>query len=290
MGCYTAIDVSRYQGEIDWAAAARETDLAILRVGYRGSSSGSLIRDSRLECNRAGCEAQKLPWGVYVYSQALTQAEAREEARWAWSALEGAKHANGWVAFDMEDFYSGRTKGMSRAKRTAAARAFCEQVRSLGGQPLIYGSYGQLPSFFDLEELKDCPFWVARYARNDNGQPTELAHTLAVGETWLWQYSSKGKVSGIRGYVDKNQLFVSPVHRQAGKTEDDPVPTRNLCKGTRGEDVKWLQSALNARGADLSVDGIFGSLTDKAVRAYQKTKGLTVDGIVGPKTRAALIA
>lgn len=290
MGCYTAIDVSRYQGEINWAAAAREADLAILRVGYRGSSSGSLIRDSRLVCNRAGCEAQKLPWGVYVYSQALTQAEAREEARWAWAALEGAEYTNGWVAFDMEDFYSGRTKGMSKAKRTAAARAFCEEVQRLGGQPLIYGSYGQLPSFFDLEELKDCPFWVARYARNDNGQPPELAHTLAVGETWLWQYSSKGKVSGIRGYVDKNQLFVSPVHRQAGKTDDYPAPTRNLCEGTRGEDVKWLQSALNGRGADLSVDGIFGPLTDQAVRAYQKANGLTVDGIVGPKTRAALIA
>lgn len=285
----TAIDVSHHQGEIDWGQAAKAVDLAILRVGYRGSEKGSLVRDSALKRNRAGCEAQKLPWGVYVYSQALTQAEAREEAQWAWSALEGAKHTNSWVAFDMEDFYSGRTKGMSRAKRTDAALAFCQQVRTLGGQPLIYGSYGQLPTFFDLEALKDCPIWVARYARKDNGEPPALNYQLAVRDTWLWQYSSKGKVSGIRGYVDKNQLFVSPAHRQT-EQPDDRVPTRNLRQGTRGEDVKWLQNALNRAGADLTVDGVFGPLTDKAVRAYQKAKGLTVDGIVGPKTRAALMA
>jgi len=62
-----------------------------------------------------------------------------------------------------------------------------------------------------------------------------------------------------------------------------PIPTRNLKKGTSGNDVKWLQDKLG-----LTADGVFGAKTDAAVRTFQKQKGLTVDGVVGKNTRAAL--
>ncbi len=67
-----------------------------------------------------------------------------------------------------------------------------------------------------------------------------------------------------------------------------PVPTRTLKKGSQGDDVKWLQAALNKLGSSLTVDGDFGSGTEAAVKAYQKNNGLTQDGIVGPATRTKI--
>ncbi|MCT1910053.1 C40 family peptidase [Brachybacterium paraconglomeratum] len=64
--------------------------------------------------------------------------------------------------------------------------------------------------------------------------------------------------------------------------------TQKLRWGSRGGAVQELQSALNANGAGLAVDGVFGKRTHAAVKDYQSSKGLQVDGVVGPKTRAAL--
>lgn len=67
------------------------------------------------------------------------------------------------------------------------------------------------------------------------------------------------------------------------------IPTKNIKKGSRGNDVRWLQYALNKRGYHLVCDGIFGTKTDEAVRAFQADNGLVPDGIVGPLTRARLV-
>lgn len=67
------------------------------------------------------------------------------------------------------------------------------------------------------------------------------------------------------------------------------APQKNLRLGSRGNDVRWLQYELTQAGYQIVVDGIFGSITDKCVRDFQLQNGLQVDGIVGPKTRTALI-
>ena len=67
-----------------------------------------------------------------------------------------------------------------------------------------------------------------------------------------------------------------------------PEPTKNLKKGSRGNDVRWLQYVLTQKGYSLVCDGIFGAKTDEAVRAFQAEHGLVVDGIVGKLTRAEL--
>lgn len=68
-----------------------------------------------------------------------------------------------------------------------------------------------------------------------------------------------------------------------------PVPTRTLRKGSKGDDVRWLQYELSKRGYAVGeIDGDFGGKTNAAVRLYQKTAGLVVDGLVGTKTIASL--
>ena len=125
------------------------------------------------------------------------------------------------------------------------------------------------------------PFWVASWGTN-NGKPQrkptiKAQHTLAG-----WQYTDKGRVAGISTAVDLSQIY-----RLIGqaKSVDDAL----LRKGDRGDDVKLLQHRLNILGSQLAEDGIWGVQTDSAVRGYQYRAGLTVDGIVGAKTRAALI-
>ena len=125
------------------------------------------------------------------------------------------------------------------------------------------------------------PFWVASWGTN-NGKPQRKPtikpqHTLAG-----WQYTDKGRVAGISTAVDLSQIY-----RLIGQTKnaDDGL----LRKGDTGAAIKLLQHRLNILGNQLTEDGIWGVQTDSAVRGYQYRAGLTVDGIVGPKTQAALI-
>jgi GH25 family lysozyme M1 (1,4-beta-N-acetylmuramidase) len=136
-------------------------------------------------------------------------------------------------------------------------------------------------------ENLDCPFWIARYPSRkamafgtapDPKYRPEIHHQL-----WGWQYSSAGQVPGIHHSTDLDVIYTrsesAPQYRE---------PTENLRLGSRGDGVRWVQQRLNAHGASLQVDGIFGKQTDAAVRAFQKSHDLDADGIVGPKTRAKL--
>ena len=100
----------------------------------------------------------------------------------------------------------------------------------------------------------------------------------------MWTKCRRKVLAGlVRRRKEERTLFLTPVTQpQTGNTD-------LLRKGDRGDDVKLLQHRLNILGSQLAEDGIWGVKTDQAVRNYQYKAGLTVDGIVGPKTQAALI-
>ena len=97
----------------------------------------------------------------------------------------------------------------------------------------------------------------------------------------LWGSATRYKTGLINRRRAEVALFLIPASIY-------PIPARTLRKGCKGEDVKWLQQQLNAGGAGLAIDGIYGPVTDSAVKAYQLRHGLAVDGITGPATRKAL--
>lgn len=202
------IDVSAHQGEIDWAAVAGDgVEFAFLRIGYRGYSAGALNLDGQFEANYAGAREQGIDVGVYFFSQAISEEEAREEARQVLSWLEG-KEIQCPIVYDWEHIEedTARTDSVDGETVTACARAFCEEIREAGYDPMIYcnGMLGYLS--YDLTQLEDYPLWYAEYED----------YPSYAYEVTIWQYTESGTVAGIQGKADRNIWF---------QTEEKPPET-----------------------------------------------------------------
>lgn len=191
------IDVSRYQGKIDWAQVKQSgVDFAIIRLGYRGYGTGAIVQDSYFETNIQGALENGIEVGVYFFSQAITEAEAVEEAQYCMDLLQGYPITYP-IIFDWEPYDSSlnpRTEGLSDAMLTKCAAAFCRAVEGAGYQSMVYSNLTYFYLHFDLAKLVDFPLWLAQY----NPTPTFYYHFD------MWQYSSTGKVPGIKGNVDMN--------------------------------------------------------------------------------------
>ena len=190
------IDVSKFQGEIDWnAVKADGIDFAILRVGGRYFGSGKLYDDDRFAANLRGAKAAGVDVGVYFFSQAITPEEAVEEADHLLSWIQGVELEMP-VVFDWElSGKSGaRTNGLSAEAVTDCAVAFCERVRAAGYRPMVYFTKYQGYVKYDLSRLTDAAFWYADDYEDDR--------PVFFYDFTLWQYSTRGRVAGIDGDVD----------------------------------------------------------------------------------------
>lgn len=188
------IDVSKYQGNIDWGAvAASGINFAIIRVGYRGSASGALVQDPYFKKNISGATKAGIKVGLYFFTQAVNEAEAVEEASMAMSLASGYKVTYP-IFIDTESASSGRANGLSKSARTAVVKAFCQTVRNGGYKAGVYASKSWYANQLNASALNGYCIWVAQY----NSSCTYS------GKYDMWQYSSKGSVSGIKGNVDMN--------------------------------------------------------------------------------------
>lgn len=193
------IDVSKYQGEIDWAAVKNDgVDYAIIRVGIRGYSEGGILEDEFFRRNIEGATANGIPVGVYFFTQALNEAEALEEADFVIEMLQDYELTYP-VYLDIEDVKkeSCRTNVLTVTERTNNAKVFLEAVKEAGYQPAIYGNMKTFLLMLDLSALEQYDKWFAGY-------------TLPIYypyEYKMLQYSEKGRVAGINGQVDVNLCF-----------------------------------------------------------------------------------
>ena len=188
------IDVSKYQGNIDWGAvAASGINFAIIRVGYRGSSSGALVQDPYFKKNISGATKAGIKVGLYFFTQAVNEAEAVEEASMAMSLASGYKVTYP-IFIDTESASNGRANGLSKSARTAVVKAFCQTIRNGGYKAGVYASKSWYANQLNASALNGYCIWVAQY----NSSCTYS------GKYDMWQYSSKGSVSGIKGNVDMN--------------------------------------------------------------------------------------
>ena len=206
---YTAlqgIDVSTFQGEIDWAAVAADgIDFAMLRIGGRGYGSGEIYEDDSFPLNFQGATENGIRVGGYFFSQAVTPEEAREEADYAVSILKELPEGSVTmpIAFDWETVgdYEARTADIDEETLTACAKAFCDRIAEAGYQPMVYAYRYLAYEMYDLEELQPYGLWISTL---DGNPDFYYAHDM-------WQYTENGVVNGIQTRVDLNLYFIPAV-------------------------------------------------------------------------------
>ena len=197
----TGVDVSTFQGNIDWdAVAADGIDFAIIRVGLRGyGKSGSIYEDEKAIRNIEGALDAGLQVGVYFFSQAINTEEAIQEADFVLDIIKDYDIAYP-VVFDWENDpgIGMRTDNLPDSILTDCAVAFCERVKAAGYKPAVYFNlnFGYLR--YDLSRIKDYVFWYAQH----EGTSPEFYYNYSI-----WQYSDHGRVDGIDGDVDLNISF-----------------------------------------------------------------------------------
>ena len=199
------IDVSKWQGRIDWKAVAGSgVKFAMIRAAY-GSTSGRITIDPYFAENVRGAVAAGIAVGVYLYSYARTVYAARLEAQNLVAALATSKEQITYpVAYDLED---ASQQSLGRVRNGEMVRAFCDVVRAAGYQPILYANKSWIDNHIDVPD--DVPVWLARWGVSDPGMPCQM-----------WQYSDSGSVVGIKGSVDMNISYIDyavPDYRQQVK-------------------------------------------------------------------------
>lgn len=184
LGC----DVSKWQGTIDWNKAKRAgINFAIIRIGYRGRTDGRLYEDNMYKKNIQGAIEAGIKVGVYFYSEAITEAEAIEEADFLINRVNGYQISLPLV-IDYEGFNINERLGqanLSKDQHTKIVSAFCEKVKKSGYVPMIYGSATYFVDYMDGENLcKKYLIWSAAYSH-------EPSYYNSVTYDF-WQYTDKG--------------------------------------------------------------------------------------------------
>ena len=187
---YNVIDVSSWQGKIDWKKVkAAGIDGAIIRY-----ADGTTL-DSCFDQNMKGAIAAGLHVGCYIYSRAKTKAKARTEAERLYKAVKQYK-------YDMPMYIDLEASAIAKYANTVAA-AFITKMDSLGGWAGIYANLNWYNNYLvkTLSKYSARPLWIAQY----NNKITHKTPSLFG----IWQYTSSGSVNGINGRVDRDKCYVA---------------------------------------------------------------------------------
>ena len=198
------IDVSEFQGKIDWEKVKKAGyDFVFVRAGHRTMHSGDLQKDKRAVKNLQRAKKAGLDVGVYIFSQAITEKEARKEAELCLDVIEeSGVEITLPIVYDpeivVEDYYA-RINYISGEQFTDNTVAFCERIRKAGFTPAIYANCSTETDILDMSRIKDTVIWYADY-----GSTPESPYDFT-----FWQYSNLGWVDGIpETETDLNVWFI----------------------------------------------------------------------------------
>nr|DAW57880.1 MAG TPA: hypothetical protein [Caudoviricetes sp.] len=231
------IDVSSYQSKPDWAKVSNsEIKFAILRIHQKSGT------DSSFEHNYKGCKSNGILVGGYKYSYALTPAQAIDEAESVISVL-GGRGMDFPIFYDLE---WSQQKNLGKQAIENIAVAFLTRIKKAGYKVGIYCNLDWYNNVLS-DTLKKYDCWIARYPASDNGTLQErLRPDFGVG----WQYSSKAKIPGISGTVDRN-IFYKDYNEAKDIKKENAVMTKseaiNVVLGIAKEEIGYLEKKNNSK-------------------------------------------
>lgn len=199
---HKGIDVSRYQDKINWSKVADdEVEYAFIRLGIRGYTTGEIMEDESFQRNIEGALKNDIDVGVYFFTQATSVEEAEEEAEFVLESIAPYKVTYP-IVLDVEAVTGSeaRANDLTADERTKYCLAFCEKIKEAGYTPMIYGNLKTFMLMLKIEELEKFDKWFAYY-----DDMYYFPYDFKI-----WQYTNKGKVSGISGDVDLNISFDTP--------------------------------------------------------------------------------
>lgn len=325
MAAIKGIDVSKYNGDINWEKVKDDgVKFVILRAGY-----GSSTIDERFEEYIKGAIKENIDVGVYWFSYAISEEKARLEAIKCMEVISQYKDKIIYPVFydfeyDSVRYAKEQGVNINKTKATAFAYAFLKEIEKERYIPGLYTNIDFSNNYYFKNIQREYDLWIAQYnSRCTYSEP----HVM-------WQYSDTGKISGISGDVDLDYCYKKYKKQNQNNTDTDTnkdkedniikILAKSLQKalnesygyklvedGILGpktkdaiakhslsiknlnkklEHTKWLQKALREHGYDIAIDGYFGNDTKSAVEKYQKKKNLQVDGIAGIKTHESIIS
>jgi GH25 family lysozyme M1 (1,4-beta-N-acetylmuramidase) len=198
------IDVSRFQGTIDWGQVAGSgIDFAMVRVGYRDSRTGEIKADTNAKFNMQEAEKNGIKVGAYFFSTAVSNAEAVEEANWVTNYI--AKYSITYpVGYNCEGFENAASRqvNLTQDERSAIALTFLDTIYKAGYTPIFYASRSELAgdAKWNTSQIQQkYKIWLAWYDQDTGNLAKGPAYD---GQCAMWQYTSMGTVPGINGKVD----------------------------------------------------------------------------------------
>ena len=236
-------DVSRYQGVVDWEKVkASGIKFAMLKTVSTNSSFGGLYIDQYFERNYSECKRLGIPVGVYYYTYAQDKAYADKELALLKTALNG-KSFEFPISIDVED---NSLKPISKSRLTDLIEYAANKIQSWGAYVSVYTYYYYSTIELDMQRLAKYDLWIACYTETN----------LYKGAHGMWQYTSKGRVSGITGNVDLNYAYkdYATIIKNANlndftdkQPEVKPVITRFSVEVSNGDLTKFNALALECQ-------------------------------------------
>ena len=204
VGAYKGIDVSEWQGKINWAQVKTAgVDFAILRCGY-----ASTYADTQWHNNVQGCLSTGMPFGVYLYSRATSPEEASKEADFVISQLKSEGLTGADLAFpvyfDMED------KKMVGKNYAVIAQAFFDKLTAAGYPVGTYANLSWWNTYLTSSVFDKYSKWVAAY-NTKSGLTYAPMSNFSEGNG-VWQFSDYGVIPGISERVDLNYTYMEPIN------------------------------------------------------------------------------